>query len=100
MAVTVAVTLKVHPGKQNELFETLKTIKKIVQRAGGTYVVRRQVAGALPNSIIAVSQYPDWNSLGKFRSDPELQKVMDQIRSSKEPAAEPVTTAILEDVAI
>jgi hypothetical protein len=36
MATTVATMLKVPPGKQGELFETLKTIKKAVERAGGT----------------------------------------------------------------
>ena len=100
MAVTLATNLKVHPGKQNELFESLRTIKKAVERAGGTYAVRRQVAGPQPNNIVAVAQYPDWGSLGKVRSDPEVQKLMDRIRNSTDPAAEPVTTMIFEDVAI
>ena len=100
MAITVGTMLKVRPGKQNELFETLRTVKKAVERAGGTYSVRREVAGPQPNGIITVAQYPDWGHLGKFRSDPELQKLMDRIRSSSDPAAEPVTTTIFEDVAI
>jgi hypothetical protein len=100
MAITVATMLRVRPGKQNELFESLKMVKKIVERAGGTYAVRREVAGPQPNNIVGVAQYPDWGGLGKVRSDPELQKLLDRIRSSSDPAAEPVTTAIFEDVAI
>jgi hypothetical protein len=99
MAITLATMLKVRPGKQNELFENLKTVKKAVERAGGTYAVRREVAGPQPNNIITVAQYPDWSHLGKVRSDPEVQKLMDRIRSSSDPAAEPVTTTIFEDVA-
>ena len=100
MAITVALMLKVRPGKQNELFETLRSVKKAVERAGGTYAVRREVAGPQPNNIITVAQYPDWSHLGKVRSDPELMKVMERVRSSSDPAAEPVTTTIFEDVAI
>jgi uncharacterized protein (DUF1330 family) len=100
MAITVATMLKVRPGKQSDLFETLKAVKKAVERAGGTYAVRREFAGPQPNNIIAVAQYPDWSHLGKVRSDPELQKTMDRVRSSSDPAAEVVTTTIFEDVAI
>ncbi len=100
MAITVATMLKVRPGKGHELFENLKTVKKAVERAGGTYAVRREVAGPQPNSIITVAQYPDWGHLGKVRSDPELQKLIDRLRSSSDPAAEAMTTTIFEDVAI
>ncbi|MGO9604017.1 MAG: hypothetical protein ACLQAT_11560 [Candidatus Binataceae bacterium] len=100
MAITVATMLKVLPGKEKEVLERLKTVKKIVERAGGTYAVRRQVAGPQPNHIAAVAQYPDWSHLGKVRSDPELQKLADQLRSSSDPAAEALTSAIFEDVAI
>lgn len=100
MGITVATMLKVRPGKQSELFENLKLVKKAVERAGGTYAVRREVAGPQPNNIITVAQYPDWSHLGKVRSDPELQKLMEKIRSSSDPAAEAVTTTIFEDVAI
>ncbi len=100
MAITVATMFRVRPGKQSELFETLKTVKKAVERAGGTYAVRRQFAGPQPNNIIAVAQYPDWGHLGKVRSDPEVQKLLDRVRSSSDPAAEALTTTIFEDVAL
>jgi uncharacterized protein (DUF1330 family) len=100
MAILSALMLKVRPGKEKELFEVLKTVKKIVERAGGTYAVSREVAGPQPNNILAVAQYPDWGHLGKVRSDPEYQKLMDRLRSSSDPAAEAVTSAIFEDVAI
>jgi hypothetical protein len=100
MAITVALMLKVRPGKQNELFETLRSVKKAVERAGGTYAVRREVAGPQPNNLITVAQYPDWSYLGKVRSDPEFMKVMERVRSSADPAAEAQTATIFEDVAI
>jgi hypothetical protein len=100
MAIIVANMLKVRPGKEKELFEVLKSVKKIVERAGGTYAVSREVVGPQPNNILAVAQYPDWGHFGKVRSDPELQKLLGGLRSNSDPAAEPVTTAIFEDVAI
>lgn len=100
MGITVATTLRVMPGKQNQLFETLKAIKKVVEDNGGTYAIRREVAGPQPNAIIAVAQYPDWSNYGKVRSDTELQKLMERNRNSSDPAAEVVTTLILEDVAL
>ena len=100
MAITSALTLKVRPGKEKQLLEVLKTVKKIVERAGGTYAVRREVVGPQPNNILAVAQYPDWGHLGKVRSDPEYQKLADGLRSNSDPAAEAVASTIFEDVAI
>jgi len=100
MAISAVTVLKVRPGKEKEIFETLKTVKKIVEHAGRTYSVSREVVGPQPNHIIAVAQYPDWSHVGKVRSDSELQKTMERVRSSSDPAAEVVTTTIFEDVAI
>ena len=100
MAIRAVTILKVRPGKEKEIFDTLKAVKKLVEHAGGTYSVSREVVGPQPNHIVAVAQYPDWSHVGKMRSDPELLKLMDRIRSSSDPAAEAVSSAILEDVAI
>ena len=100
MAIVAANIFKVRPGKEKQLLELLKTAKKIVERAGGTYTVSREVVGQQPNSILVVGQYPDWGHLGKARSDPEFQKLLDAARSNSDPAAELVTAAIFEDVAI
>ena len=39
------VNFHVKPGKYSQLFEVLKTIKKIVERAGGTLIVSREIFG-------------------------------------------------------
>jgi hypothetical protein len=98
MAVTSVNVFRVHPGRLNELLENLKTVKKVVERAGGTYSLRRQVYGPQPNSIFAVAQYPDWSGLAKVRSDPEIRQFMDRNRANTNPASEMVTSTILEDV--
>ncbi|MGO8672637.1 MAG: hypothetical protein ACLQVD_14880 [Capsulimonadaceae bacterium] len=100
MAIMSALMLKVRPGKEKDLLELLKTVKKAVERAGGTYAVHREVFGPQPNNIVATAAYPDWGHLSKVRSDPELQKLMDRLRSTSDPAAEAVTSAVFEDVAI
>ncbi len=45
MAIMSALMLKVRPGKEKDLLELLKTVKKAVERAGGTYAVHREVFG-------------------------------------------------------
>src|SRR5215472_484441 len=100
MALTYVTRLRVMPGKENELFEILKTVKKAVERAGGTAAVRREVTGPTPGSIIVASQYPDWSNIGKFYSDQELRKLMDIARAQSNPAAELLSSSVLEEVVI
>ncbi len=100
MAITSVPALKVRPGKEKDLLEVLKTVKKIIERAGGTYTVHREVFGPQPNSIVATAAYPDWGHLGKVRTDPEYQKLTDRLRSTSDPAAEALMGAVFEDVAL
>jgi hypothetical protein len=98
MVVTAVFVFRVHPGKWNEFLERSKTIKKLVEKAGGTYSLRRQVYGAQPGHVAGVAQYPDWNALAKVRSDPEFVKNLERVRTMADPAAEPVAASIFEDV--
>ena len=98
MTVVAVSMLRVQPGRLGEVLENLRMIKKAVERAGGTYTVRRQIVGPQPNNIFAVAQYPDWSALAKARSDTELRQLMERVRSNSNPAAELLTSSILEDV--
>jgi uncharacterized protein (DUF1330 family) len=98
MAITSVLTVRVRDGKMKEILENLKSVKRIVERAGGTYRVVREIFGATPNALSSVSEYPDWNSLAKVRSDPEMQQLLLRLRDSS-PTADPLVAALVEDVA-
>jgi hypothetical protein len=100
MAVRSAVNFHVRPGKYSQLFEVLKTIKKIVERAGGTFIVNREIFGPEAGNIVAVAQYPDWGAFAKFRSDGELEKFLEKVRSNTDPPADVVASAVFEEVAL
>ena len=100
MAVRSVINFHVRAGKYNQLFEVLKTIKKIVERAGGTFIVSREVFGPETGNVVAVGQYPDWNAFAKFRSDGELDKFLEKVRSNIDPPADVVASAVFEEVAL
>ena len=100
MAISSAVTFRVRDGKVGEQLENLKAVKKIVERGGGTFRVHRQVFGAQANSLIAVSEYKDWNVLAKVRSDPEFSKLVERIRGSATPAGDMVSADLYEEISI
>jgi hypothetical protein len=99
-AVRSVVNFHVRPGKYSQLFEVLKTIKKIVERAGGTLIVNREVFGPQPGNVVAVGQYPDWGTFAKFRSDAELEQFLERMRSNTDPPADVVASAVFEEVAL
>ena len=100
MAVILVATFHVRPGRHGELFEALKIPKRIVERAGSTFNVRRQAFGAQPNDVVAVAQHADWAAFAKVRSDPELVQFLERQRGNNNPAADLVATAVYEDVAL
>jgi quinol monooxygenase YgiN len=100
MTVTTVVAFHVRPGKEGQLLEAIKTVKKIVERAGGTMKVSRQVFGPQPGDVVAVAEYADWSPLAKLRSDPELQQFLERMRNNPEAPAELVVAAAFEEVAL
>jgi len=100
MGVRAVANFHVRPGRYNQLFEVLKTIKRFAERAGGTLIVSREVFGPQAGNIIAVGQYPDWGAFAKMRSDPEFQSFVEGIRNNSDPPAEIVASGVFEEVTI
>jgi hypothetical protein len=100
MAISAALSFRARDGRAGEQLENLKAVKKLVERAGGTFRVHRQLFGAQANTMIAVSEYKDWNSFAKLRSDPEFLKLVDRIRSSPNPAADIVGGDLYEELPV
>ena len=98
MAVRAVVVFHPRPGKDSQLLEAIKAVKKIIERNGGALVVNRQVLGPQPGDVVAVSQYEDWSGYGKVRSDPELQQFLDRMRSNPDPPADVVASAAYEEI--
>ena len=78
--------------------ENFKAVKRLVQGAGGTFRVHRQLFGAQINTLIAVSEYKDWNGFAKVRSDPEFLKLVERIRSSANPASDIISGDLFEEI--
>ncbi len=100
MAVSAAITFRARDGRLGEQLENLKAIKRLVEGAGGTFRVHRQLFGAQINTLIAVSEYKDWNGFAKIRSDSEFLKLVERIRSSANPAADIVGGDLFEEISI
>lgn len=98
MAISAVVTFRAREGRLGEQLENLKAVKRLVERAGGTFRIHRQVFGAQANTLVAVSEYKDWNGLAKLRSDPEFSQLVDRIRSGPNPAADMVGADLYEEL--
>ncbi|HYL60584.1 MAG TPA: hypothetical protein VEU51_17090 [Candidatus Acidoferrales bacterium] len=100
MAVSAVMSFRAREGRTGEQLENLKGVKKLVERAGGIFRVHRQLFGSQASTLIAVSEYKDWNSFAKLRSDPEFAQLVVRIRSSANPAADIVGGDVYEEVKI
>jgi hypothetical protein len=100
MAISAVISFRVRDGRLGEQLENLKAIKRLVEGGGGTFRVHRQVYGAQANTVIAVSEYKDWNGLAKVRSDSEFLQLIDRIRSSANPAADIIGGELFEELPV
>ena len=100
MAISLVVTFHVRDGRQGEQVENLKAVKRLVERAGGNFRVHRQLFGSQVNHLVGVSEYKDWNSFVKVRSDSEFSQLVERIRGSANPAADLVGADVYEELTI
>jgi hypothetical protein len=100
MAVSAAITFRARDGRLGEQLENLKVIKRLVEGAGGTFRVHRQLFGAQVNTLIAVSEYKDWTVFAKVRSDSEFLKTVERIRSNANPAADIIGGELYEEIPV
>ncbi len=100
MAVSAVITFRVRDGRLNEQLENLREVKRMVERAGGTFRVHRQLFGAQMNSIVAVSEYKDWAGFAKVRADKEFTQFVEKVRGSANPAADFLGGDLYEDLQI
>jgi hypothetical protein len=100
MAVSAVLTFRARDGRLGEQLENFKAVKRLVERAGGTFRVHRQLFGAQANTLVAVSEYKDWHGFAKIRSDPEFVQLVDRIRSGSNPAADTVGGDLYEELSV
>jgi hypothetical protein len=98
MAISSVITFRVRDGRLGEQIESLKALKRVVERGGGTFRVHRQTFGAQANTLVSVSEYKDWNGLAKVRSDPEFVQTVERIRSAPNPPADLVGADMYEEI--
>ena len=87
-------------GRLGEQLENLKAVKRLMERAGGTFRVHRQLFGPQANTLVSVSEYKDWNGFAKLHSDSEYIQLVDRIRSSANPAADIVAGELYEELPV
>jgi len=100
MAVSAVIMFRPRDGRLGEQMENLKAVKRLVERAGGTFRVHRQTFGAQANTLVAVSEYKDWNGIAKVRSDPEFVQMVERIRASANPAADIIGGDLYEELPV
>jgi hypothetical protein len=100
MAISAVITFRARDGRLGEQLENLKGITRLVERAGGTFSVHRQTFGTQINTLVAVSEYKDWNGLAKVRSDPEFVQAVERIRSAANPAADVIGGDLCEELSV
>lgn len=99
-AVRVVVNMRVKPGKEAELFEALRGVKKHLERLGATFLVVRQAFGPEAGNIVAVSQHSGWDAFARVQSDPEFAQLLQGVRSNTNPPWDAFTAAVSEEVAL
>jgi hypothetical protein len=99
-AVRVVVNFRVKPGKEADLLEGIRAVKKHLDRLGESLTVVRQVSGPEPGNIVAVGQCSGWDHFAKVQSDTEFAKLLQGLRSDTNPAWESMTVAVNEEVAL
>jgi hypothetical protein len=98
--IRVVLNFRVKAGKEADLLEAGKTVKKHLDRLGVTSIVVRQVAGPESGNIVAVHQYSDWNHFAKAQSDREFTQFVEGVRRDTNPPWESFTLSISEEVTL
>ena len=83
MAVLSVVSLRMRDGQREQAFEAQRAIKKAVERAGGVYRIYGQIYGSQMGAATGVAEYPGWDGLAKFRSDPEFRQLIERIYANR-----------------
>jgi hypothetical protein len=99
-AVRIVVNFRVKPGKEADLLEGIRAVKKHLDRLGESLTVVRQVSGPEPGNIVAVGQCSGWDHFAKVQSDPELAKLLQDLRSDTSPAWEAMSVAVNEEIVL
>ncbi len=98
--VRLVVNFRVKPGRYPDLLESIKAVKKAIGQLGGSLIVNRQIVGPETGNIFAVAVYEDWAAFAKSRTDPELTRAVDAIRTNRDPAFDAITVSLSEEVTI
>jgi hypothetical protein len=100
MTISAVLSFRPRDGRIGEQLENLKAVKRLVERGGGTFRVHRQLFGAQAGTLVAVSEYKDWNGFAKLRSDSEFVQLVDRIRANANPAADIVGGDLYEELPV
>jgi len=71
MAVSGVISFRIRDGRMSEQLENFKEVKRMVERAGGTFRVYRQLFGSQMNSIVGSERV---RGLGGLREDRSRQR--------------------------
>ncbi len=93
----LVVDFKVKPGREAELLEGVKNLKRVGQRLGAQVRTSRARVGD-PARIVVVAEWPSITAWGTGQADPELRALADGMRNNANPPWEKVEVAMLEEV--
>ena len=98
--IRAVVNFRVRAGREADLLEAAKAVKKHVERLGGRLFVVRQFAGPESGNIVAVSEYSDWNQFARAAGDREWAQFLDNVRRDANPPWESLMVSLSEELAL
>jgi hypothetical protein len=99
-AVRVVVNFRVKPGKEADLLEGLRAVKKHLDRLGANFRVVRQVFGPEVRNIVAVGECSGWDHFAKVQSDLEFAQFGQAMRKETNPPWDAITASVNEEVVL
>jgi len=101
-AILAVTTIRVRDGKFEEALAGLGNLKKIIERAGGSYRLVTQMYGATPATVTSIVETAGWTEFGalgaKLEADADYQGFVAALRAN--PWADVVTRGVSTELAI
>lgn len=104
MAIVHVRVVRPRTAKLAELMSAFTRTKKFHERNGATVRLLEPSTGPNVGALIHIVETPNWKAYGEYRTrieaDPEFRAVMTEIRTSRDPLADIVSSELLEEVSL
>jgi hypothetical protein len=102
MSISQSILLRPLPNRLDDFITRLQTAKSLYEKNGATVNFYRTVAGSASNAVLFTSTVDDWDAWAKAAKATEGNADYQafQRESANDPAAEVLSSGILEDFSL